>query len=118
MKWRQGFQHSSVISFSGCCTIVQNAHHTGIRFSTDSPSEPLPEFYLHIRNNDFSDIVLQSGILLPFRFADRIRNRKRQSYNDERRYHIAGKVHTFPTTGTRCKQHRILRLLELVDNIL
>ena len=117
MKWWQGFQHSSVISFFGCCTMVQNAHHTGICFSTDSPSKPLPEFYLHIWDDDFSDIVLQGGILLPFRFADRIRNRKRQAYNDERRYHIAGKVHTFPT-GTRCEQHRILRLLELMDNIL
>ena len=30
---------------------------------------------------------------------------------------MAGKVHTFPT-GARCEQHRILRLLELMDDFL
>ena len=97
--------------------MVQNAHHAGVGFGADGPSEALSEFHLHIRDNDRPDIILQGGILFPFRFTDRIRDRKRQPHNDERRHHIAGKVHTFPA-GTRCEQHGILRLLELMDDVL
>ena len=83
-KVRQGFQHSLVIPFSGGCPIVQNAHHAGVGFGADRPPESLPEFHLHIRDNDSPDIVLQGGILLPFRFTQWIGNRKGQPHNNKR----------------------------------
>ena len=42
---------------------------------------------------------------------DGVRNRKRQFYDDQGRYHVSRKIHALPA-GAGCEQHRILHLLK------
>ena len=88
-----------------------------VGFGTDGPSKPLSEFYLHIGYHHSFNVILQGGVLLPFRFAQWVRDGERQPHNNQRRHHISGKVHPFPA-GTRCEQHSVLSLLEAMDDIL
>ena len=67
--------------------------------------------HLHIRDYDGLDVGFQGSVLLLLCFMDGVRNRKWQFYDDERRYHVPRKVHTFPA-GAGCEQHCILHLLK------
>ena len=82
-RW-QGFQHSFMVSLSGCGTVVQDADHAGVGLRADGTAKPLAEFYLHIGYHHSFNVILQGGVLLPFRFAQWIRDGERQSHNDQR----------------------------------
>ena len=76
---RQGFQHSLMVSLSGGSTVVQDANHAGVglvRMARPNLVGVLPAYRVSPRFN----VILQGGVLLPFRFAQWVRDgeRKRQ----------------------------------------
>ena len=56
---RQRLQHSITVSLPFFCALVQNRHHTSIRFCSDRPSKSLSQFTLHIWQYHGLDIVMQ-----------------------------------------------------------
>lgn len=110
----QCFQNITPIPAFLCCPVIQNGHNAGVLLRADCPAESLPQLLLHIRDYDGLDIGFQGSVLLLLCFMDGVRNRKWQFYDDERRYHVPRKVHTFPA-GAGCEQHPILHSLKTED---
>lgn len=95
---------------------IQYGNDAVVGFDADCPPEALPQFDLHVGQDDSLDVVPQGKILIPLRFMDGIGYGERQARDDQRGHDLSGEVHALPQCA-RAEQYAVAATLELLHGL-